>query len=129
MAKRPRRRRRRAERGLNIAALIAVCIVLAAVGWLLIIYPQTRNNGPSTETYVELRPADGVGPLAQRLEEAGIIESALTWTAYMRVLGASGRLRDGTVALRGNLTPVEVARHVATGMGWALVRVLSLIHI
>jgi len=119
------RRRKSKSKGLhlNIAALLAASIVLGTAGWLLIVYPKQKNEGPPTETYVELRPTEGVGPLALRLEQAGLIDSALTWSAYMRVLGASARLRSGTVALRGDLTPVEVARHVATGMGWALVRV------
>lgn len=70
----------------------------------------TRPSNPLAEP-VEFTVAPGTPAkvIAQNLQQAGLIEDALLFEAYVRVNGLANRLEAGTFRLSAAMTPVEIA--------------------
>lgn len=106
---------------LVLAALVA--LALAALGWLVLVYPKSDGPGRGRELTLSVDPAMELETLAERLHAVGAIESPLFFTTYARLLGAGERLRAGEVLLSDDMTPEDVLKRVALGYGNASVRV------
>ncbi|MGD8607613.1 MAG: endolytic transglycosylase MltG [Myxococcales bacterium] len=112
-------------RALTLLTLLAVLGLLGAVAWLFVIYPDTK--GPSREAeevVIEIPEGMSLRPLAEQLEERGVIGNAAIWSLYMRLRGLDRHLRQGKVRFPLPMTPEAAARHATTGLGRIQVRVL-----
>ncbi len=105
----------------GVAALVAAA--LAALGWIVIVYPKSDGPGRGRAVTFEIEHGIDVGVLADRLHEAGVIERPTVFAAYARLLDADEHLRVGTALLTDDMTPRDVLQRVAVGFGAANVRV------
>lgn len=116
--KRKNRARRRPRRGGRLVRLLLTSVVACAlvmVGWLLLAYPRQAPAGDRRSFSFEM-PGD-VPALTAELERLEVVDSALVFGAYLRLMRAEDGLRDGTVLLARGLRPDEVLRRISRGRG------------
>lgn len=112
-----------AFRALSIGTLVLVTLASVSLVWLLLVYPNEPSRGSGEPVRVAL-PADAsLDTVVDTLARARVVDDPFIFSVYLRVLGASGRFREGTVMLSRGLTPAMLARRVATGIGTVEVRV------
>lgn len=106
---------------LTLAGL-AVGATLVALGWLVLVYPETP--GPGTGRVVEIEVARGasVASVARALADRGALASPRAWTLYASLRGARTRLRAGKLLVRDSMRPGELLRRLAAGYGPVQVR-------
>ncbi len=97
---------------------------VAAVAWLMIVYPHGRPPGRGREVQLELPEEATVGEVARLLAAEGVIDSELLFAAYLRILGVEDRLRSGPILVSDRMSPAELVRQVAEGFGRGRVRVV-----
>ncbi len=95
----------------------------ASVAWLLIVYPSRPGPGKGAHLVLDLGPGTDVHALADRLARGRVLDHAWLFATYMHILGADARLRHGRVEVSDVLTPAQIARRVALGLGQAVVRI------
>jgi UPF0755 protein len=109
-----------------LLAVLALIVfgVAAALGWLLLSYPD--QPGPGSGHVVEIEVPRGVGleVVAVRLQEKGALADTAPFVAYSALRGARARLREGTILLYDNMSPKELLQRVARGFGSATLRVV-----
>lgn len=116
---------RAVARGLTLLTLLAVLGLLGAVAWLVVIYPDTAGPARTPEEVViEIPEGMSLRPLAEQLEERGVVGNAAIWSLYMRLRGLDRHLRQGKVRFPLPMTPESAARHATTSLGRIQVRVL-----
>lgn len=104
-------------------ALCFVCAALAAIVWLALVYPHQKGPGRGREVQIVLSSAMTPQRLAWRLASDGIIADPRIFAAYLRLRRAEDRLRIGSIVLRDDLTPEEVAIRIARDLGQASDRI------
>ena len=70
---------------------------------------------PAPGVAVEIPSGAHGAEIGRRLEEAGVVPSALLFRAYLRAEGLEGRLRAGEYRFEGAASPAEVARKLVRG--------------
>lgn len=100
---------------LTVAGVTAL-IVAASMTWLVVVYPASRL-GAGRVIEVELREGMSLPELAERLQREGAIAHGWAWVWYARMLGATHRLRRGTVLLADGMSAREVLQRLAEGYG------------
>lgn len=100
-----------------------VASALAALGWLVLVYPKRPASGAGREFTVDVEPSMDLDELARQLADAGAVEDARWFAIYARLLGADEHLRRGSILLTDDMSPRDVLRRVAVGFGAATVRV------
>lgn len=116
----------RASAGARLALVVVgagVAAFLAALGWLVIVYPDAPGPGRGRVVAVELAAGVPLPTLARDLAARGVLSRPRAWALYARVLGAAARLRTGTVLVRDSMRPREILQRVATGYGPVELRV------
>lgn len=122
-AKRPARRPRRAPGRPLVFGLAAVLTVaLAAIAWLMIVYPSGQGPGRGREITLSLS-GDSFDSVVEELARAGVVGSPRVFAIYARLIGADDRVRIGEVLLTDDMSPRDVVQRIATGFGHATVRV------
>ena len=112
-------------RALSILTLIAVLGLLGALGWLFVVYPDSRGpTGYVEEIVIEVPDGMTLRKLATRLKSEGVIENPRVWSLYMRMRGLDRNLRQGKIRFRVPMTPEEVARYATTRLGRIQIRLL-----
>jgi UPF0755 protein len=112
-------------RVLSLATLLAVLGLLAALGWLFVVYPDSDGPpGDNEEVLIDVSEGMTLRTLAKELAEQGVLENPRVWSLYMRMRGLDRHLRQGKVRFRVPMTPEEVARHATTRLGRIQVRIL-----
>ncbi len=101
----PRRKRRPGFSGLSAFlsfTLIGALTGLALFAWAMI---EARKPGPlmADKTVVIAREDDG-GPIADQLERAGVIDSALWFSAMTLLDGSRGELKRGEYAFKAGVS-------------------------
>lgn len=69
---------------------------------------QARDPAGEMVQFV-VEPGTAAQAIAQQLQQAGLVEDALLFEAYVRVNGLAQRLEAGTFQLSPAMTPVEIA--------------------
>ncbi len=118
-----RRGRALKRRGLLLGLAAVIAAAVAAVGWLLLVYPRTPAPGERRHVVVEVADPPEVDVVAEDLEAAGVVDDARLFATYLRVRGAARRLRTGSILLATGLTPQQVARRLVAGERGEPVRV------
>ena len=106
-----------ATRTVALALFVLIAAALGVLFWLLVVYPANPVSDGDEVVQIEL-PQDGdVTTVAKQLADADLIAHPRLWEAYMRLTGAAKRLRSGPIQFRTGMTPEEVARYAAYGLG------------
>lgn len=113
----------RLARALTTALSAVLLLSLGALAWLVLVYPASDAPGRGREVTLHLRGDQPVDELARELEAANVVEDGWLFATYARLLGASGRLREGEVLLRDDMSPRTVLLRIALGLGDAQVEV------
>jgi UPF0755 protein len=96
---------------------VLIVAAIAATAWLLVIYPSRRGPGSGHTVAVEIPEGASVSELATLLARQHVVGSAEAFAIYARLLGADGRLHQGTVMVDDAMSPREVLTRVAIGYG------------
>jgi UPF0755 protein len=110
----------------HVALLLGVLAiaVLAALGWLLMSYPN--QPGPGRGRLVEITVPEGarVPEIARQLASAGVLREPLLFALHAQLRGAASRLRYGEVLLYDSMSPKQLLQRVARGYGSPDLRVV-----
>lgn len=118
-----RRREGPVARALTSVLTAVLVGALAVLGWLVLVYPEGEGPGRGREVTLTLASDPSIADLSRQLEEHELVQDAWLFAIYARLLGASGRLREGEVLLRDDMTPRTVLLRVALGLGDATMEV------
>ena len=91
--------------------------MLGAYFWLLVMYPAKPVSAEGDKVVLELSANEDAYSLSKKLKDAKLIRHPMLWVAYMRLLGADERLREGEIQFKLGMTPEEIARYSARGLG------------
>jgi UPF0755 protein len=95
--------------------LIVVAVVGSAGWWEWRRVSQPYRSFTENEIFVELPPGAGVGAIAARLAQAGVVPDAWTFRIAARIARNERRLQAGEYRFTGPATPFEVAWRLAHG--------------
>ncbi len=91
---------------------------MAGLVYVLVVYPQTEGPGEGRAVVLSITADSTATSLADTLEAEGVVERGWLFALYLRLLGAHHALRAGQdVRVADDLTPAELARRVARGLG------------
>ncbi len=96
-------------------------IAISAIAWLLLVYPKQAKQGDGREIAMTLEPGLAVDEVIAQLAAQHAIEHPAAFAAYMRILGV--RLREGPIVVTDRMTPGDLARRIADGLGPSAIRV------
>ena len=99
-------------------------LAVAALAWLLLVYPKGAGPGRGREVEIQLAPGSSLDDVTHALAERGVIGSELVFGAYARLLGVGAHLRQGIVVLADDASPERVVQRIATGYGTGAVKVV-----
>lgn len=103
---------------LLFAAAALVALTVAALTWLVVVYPARQPlRGPTKTATVQLPEHTSLEHVAAQLASAGLVDQPRVFALYARVLGASGRLRHGPVLVASYMTTRQLLQRVAFGYG------------
>lgn len=106
--------RRRRTRAWPIITLGSIAVVgAAAVGHLLVVYPDTPGPGAGREVIIEVPWGGGARAAARQAVAAGAVRDELRFTAYLRLCGAARRIKAGRHMVRDDWSPARIARALA----------------
>ncbi len=113
-------------RSLKIAALTLLVLALfafAGVGWLVIAYPSEHAPGRGKTASVDIEASTSVDDVAGSLAAQGLVARPQLFALYLRVLGATQRLRQGHVLVTDAMSMRELLQRVANGFGSTEIRI------
>ena len=114
---------RRRERLIVGALAATIAAGVAAVVWLMLVYPQAADSPRTERRVVVIEPGTTARGIAEQLAGEGMLEHPRAFAAYVRVLGIDDALRSGPVLIRGGITPQRLDKRIARGRGPIPVRV------
>jgi len=91
--------------------------------WLMLIVPNQHQAAPYRDVVLEVPANGGLPALAGKLVELKFIDQPSAFVAFMRLLGADTRLRQGFVVVNRALSIHELLPRLASGYGVAQVLV------
>jgi UPF0755 protein len=98
-----------------VRKLFAILVLLAVAGAVYLGFIAFVPYGSSQAKDVDLRPGDSTRTIARKLEQAGIVRSAIGFMAYHYTLGGKTKLKAGEYEFDHPETIVEVHHHIARG--------------
>ena len=99
------RRTARGRRGPGrLIALGALVLILAAIGWFLVMLLQPFKDDDGKPVRVTIPQGSSLSDIADRLEKSGVIDDAGFFQLRARINGDSGNLRPGSYELREDMT-------------------------
>jgi UPF0755 protein len=110
-------------RALRVFMLLVWLAGTALLSWLMLVFPWQSRGAPSRDVVLDAEPGQDLVRLAQRLHAAEAIHNELAFAWYMRLLGASTRLRSGPIVIARGLALHDLLPRLALGYGSARVRV------
>jgi UPF0755 protein len=102
-----------------IALAVLVSLAVAALTYLVVVYPNTPpKKGPTHTVAIEIPAQATLEQLAGQLTQAKLIERPQLFAWYARALGATERLHFGRRVLLGSyMTPRHILQRMAAGYG------------
>jgi UPF0755 protein len=120
----PARRRRRWLRWLAWSVILLACVLAAALGWLMMQYPNRRGPGHGRVVEIDLAPGNDLTEVAAQLAAAGALAEPQWFALHARLRGATPRLRTGKVLVYDTMSPRDLLSRIADGYGSAQLRVV-----
>jgi UPF0755 protein len=114
-------RRARFVRTVRVGILALLGGVLA-MGAAWIAYPGLRGPGPGRAVEVVIPRGAGPSTVGRIVEGAGLVRSGRLFALYVRLAGATPRLRYGRHRLHDDETPRQVLMHISRAAPGAVVR-------
>ncbi len=121
-ATRPRREDRIARLLSRLLAAL-LFVSLAALAWLMLVYPAADGPGAGREVRIAIARDASLEDVLSQLG-GGVVASPTVFALYARLAGADERLREGEVLLRDDMSPRTVLLRIALGFGAASVDVV-----
>jgi UPF0755 protein len=101
-----------------IGLLVLLAAAVAALTWLVVIYPTQRPEPkPSKTVTIQLAPTASLDAVASQLHARGLIGQPSLFALYARVMGAGPRLKQGQVLVTSQMTIRQLLQRIATGYG------------
>ncbi len=93
---------------------VPVLFALAALGWLLLVFPRTSNPGNGDIVTVRVPEGSNARQAALAFAAAGCLENPEAFAIYLRVQGVDRRLRTGPIPVRNTIRPENLAHQLDT---------------
>jgi UPF0755 protein len=103
---------------------LLVCTVAAALGWLMMSYPNRRGPGHGRVVEIDLAPGNDLTEVAAQLAAAGALAEPQFFALHARLRGALPRLRTGKILVYDSMSPRDLLSRIADGYGSAQLRVV-----
>jgi len=123
----PEPRRPKSRRALSVTARAATAglalALLAAAGWLWVLYPSERGPGEGRSVEVVISRDPTPVDLARALAAAGVVSNPRVFALWVRVSGGTAAIAEGTHLLTDDASPREILARLErrTGAGSARV--------
>jgi len=100
--------------------LVAVIIVSAVAGllfvvWEAVVFMNSTSPQLTSEQVFEVKPGQGFFSVAEDLEGAGIVSSALYFKILAKMTGQTNRLRVGEYLIKAGIRPGEILSVLGSG--------------
>jgi UPF0755 protein len=105
----------------SVIAILTASIL--ALGWLTIVYPEQRGTGSGRVVEVAISKGSSARVVAENLHEKGVVSRPEIFALYVRVIGADRKLNSGRVLLQDSMRVREIVQRLASGFGYAQLRV------
>lgn len=102
---------------------VLVLAFIAALGWLVVVYPDARVPTLGKTAAIELDEHSTLSDVATQLAHSGLVTDPQVFAVYARVLGAEHRLRHGRVLVTDAMNARELLQRVAAGLGSTELRI------
>lgn len=92
------------------AAILGVLLIVGVLGTVYLIYNSAANEQDASGAPAKVRISDGdtLSVVAQKLEEAGAVESALAFELEARVKGAATEIKPGEYQFQAGMSNREI---------------------
>jgi UPF0755 protein len=120
----PARKRGRALRLLAWCSLLVVVALLAALGWLVMAYPNRHGPGRGRVVEIDLASGTDLTRVAGQLAAAGALADPQLFALHAQLRGAGPRLRSGKILIYDSMSPRDLLSRIAEGYGSAQLRVV-----
>jgi UPF0755 protein len=120
-------KRRKRRRWLKASAFVLAVLTvgaLAALGWLVMGYPNRRGPGHGHVVEIALEKGSSLTQIATELHDAGALSDPELFALHARIRGAASRLRSGPLLVYDTMSPRELLQRIARGYGSAPLRVV-----
>jgi UPF0755 protein len=115
-SKPPRRPRRLGLSGLSGLLTFVLALGLIGVGVLVWSVVESRKPGPlAADKIVVIEREDDAGPIGDQLERAGVVDSALWFSAMTLIDGSRSSLKRGEYAFKANVSLRDVETELLSG--------------
>lgn len=95
----------------------------ALFAWLVVVYPARPGRGQGEVRSLEVAPHASLSEVADQLARAELVRRPWLFQLYAFAMGASRRLRSGTILLRDSMGPRELLQRLATGYGQTVLKI------
>ncbi len=103
------------SRGRNVAMVLLVLITLLVAAFVAIQFTLSAPSATPRQTEFEVLPGWGGAQVAQELEEAGLVRSALAFRFYLQLTDTDRSLGEGLYDLSPSMSASEVAAALEAG--------------
>lgn len=103
------------SRGRNVAIVLLVLITLLVAAFVTVQFVLSAPSATPRQTEFEVLPGWGGARVAQELEEAGLVRSALAFRLYLQLTETDRNLGEGLYDLSPTMSAAEVAEALAAG--------------
>ena len=116
-----------AQQRMGIAVAAGLAVMLAAGVWLLAATPgalvkdSPLRLGPTVQPdaeaiFLDIEPGEGAGQIAEKLEAAGVIESARVFRVLAAFMGVGDELAAGRYEFQPGITAVVAVQRISQGI-------------
>jgi UPF0755 protein len=95
--------------------LTAIALLGAGAGVIALHRALSPSDPSGAEVLFTVEPGEPLGTIARKLEQGGLVRSALTVEWIARLRGLDGSLRAGEYALSASDSPSAILSHLASG--------------
>lgn len=106
-----------------VLGVLALSLGAAAFSWLVVAYPAPRGPGGGRVVEVALSADADLHDLRLVVGRNLLVRRPRLFWLYAWVMGASGRLREGPVLVRDDMSPRQLLQRLARGYGATELRI------
>jgi UPF0755 protein len=111
----PPQRGRLTRRGRIVLGFFAVLLIVGLGAGVWLVKQISPSGGPGDKVALDILPGTSVAGVATRLEDEGVITSALVFRLYLKATGGADSVQAGEYELRKNLSMSDVRAALRRG--------------
>src|SRR6185312_16318459 len=92
----------------TLLGLLVLAAVVAALGWVFVVFPSQRNPGAGKAVEIVVAPDPTPAALADALATAGLVAHPRAFTLWVRATGGTGSVVPGKHLLTDDVSAQEL---------------------